>query len=227
MRRRGGGGPHDPTAPAAPRPLFRRLRRAWHDSPFFVPALVFGILVFAWLWALDIDRPAEGTGTGTVILRAAVALAAGVALAGGRRVTRLYHPGPPSEVEVSEAAEDGELPPRAEPVAWQGALERRRRQIRQEAWAVPIALVLVVALAVLAPAGGVLPVAYIVFLALFVPWATWVIASRGRRRDGVDALLIPLKERALRDGEERAGWAPPSPHGGIPSVRERDEPTPR
>lgn len=81
----------------------------------------------------------------------------------------------------------------------------------------PIALVLVAALAVLAPAGGVLPVAYIVFLALFVPWATWVLASRGRRRDGVDALLIPLQERALRDGEERAGWAPPS----------RDEPTPR
>jgi hypothetical protein len=203
-----------PTAPDRRPPLFRRVRRAWHDAPFVGPALAFAVLVFAWLWALDLDRPSGGTGT--VILRAVVALVAGAAMAGARRLTRLYHPGSPS-VEVSEAAEDGGLPVGADPTAWQDALDRRRRRIRQEAWGVPVALLLVVGLAFLAPrANEALPVAYVVFLALFVPCAASQIVSRQRRRDGVDALLIPLQERARAEEERRAGWAPPSPHDRVP-----------
>jgi hypothetical protein len=204
-----------PTAPDRRQPLFRQVRRAWHDAPFVVPALAFAVLVFAWLWALDLDRSSEGTGT--VILRAVVALVAGAAMAGAGRLTRLYHPGSPSDVEVSEAAEDGGLPAGADPTAWQDALDRRRRRIRQEAWGVPVALVLVVGLAFLAPrASEALPVAYVAFLALFVPCAASQIVSRQRRRDSVDALLIPLQERARAEEERRAGWAPPSPHDRVP-----------
>ncbi|RIJ53810.1 hypothetical protein [Clavibacter phaseoli] len=204
-----------PTAPDRGQPLFRRVRRAWHDAPSVAPALAFAVLVFAWLWALDLDRPPEGTGT--VILRAVVALVAGAAMAGARRLTRSHHPGSPSDVEVSEAAEDGGLPAGADPTAWQDALDRRRRRIRQEAWGVPVALVLVVGLAFLAPhASEALPVAYVAFLALFVPYAASQIVSRQRRRDSVDALLIPLQERARAEEERRAGWAPPSPHDRIP-----------
>ncbi|MBP2458631.1 hypothetical protein [Clavibacter michiganensis] len=204
-----------PTAPDRPQPLFRRIRRAWHDAPFVVPALAFAVLVFAWLWALDPDRPSEGAGT--EILRAVVALAAGTAMAGARRLARLHHPGSPSDVEVSEAAEDGGLPRGADPTAWQDALYRRRRQIRQEAWGVPVALVLVVGLAFLPqPVGDGLPFAYVVLLALFVPYAASLIVSRPRRRDSVDALLVPLQERSRAEEERRVGWAPPSPDDRIP-----------
>jgi hypothetical protein len=205
------------TAPDRPQPLFRRIRRAWADAPFAVPALTFAVLVYAWLWALDLDRPSEGAGT--LVLRAVVALAVGVAVAGARRLTRLYHPGSPRDVEVSEAVEDGALPPGADPTAWQDALDRRRRQIRQEAWAIPVTLVLVVGLAFLVPhAGDALPVAYVALLALFVPYAMWLIVSRSGRRDRVDALLIPLQESARADAERRAGWPPPAPDDRIPSA---------
>ncbi|OUE27916.1 hypothetical protein [Clavibacter michiganensis] len=203
------------TAPDRPQPLFRRIRRGWYHAPFAVPALTFAILVFAWLSALDLDR--TSVGTGTVVVRAVVALAVGVAMAGGRRITRLYHPGSPSEVDVSEAAEDGALPPGADPTAWQDALVRRRRQIRQEAWAIPVALVLLVGLIFLPrPAETSVSFAYVVLLALFVPYAVSLIVSRSRRRDSVDALLVPLQEQARADEERRTGWAPPSPDDRIP-----------
>jgi hypothetical protein len=196
------------TAPDRPQPLFRRIRRAWADSPFVVPALTFAVLVYAWLWALDLDRPSGGAGT--LAVRIGVAVATGAAVAGARRLTRLYHPGSPRDVEVSEAVEDGALPPGA-------ALDRRRRQIRQEAWAIPVTLVLVVGLAFLVPhAGDALPVAYVALLALFVPYAMWLIVSRSGRRDRVDALLIPLQESARADAERRAGWPPPAPDDRIP-----------
>ncbi|WP_317232592.1 hypothetical protein [Clavibacter capsici] len=203
------------TAPDRPQPLFRRIRRAWADAPFVVPALTFAVLLFAWLWALDLDQPAPSAGT--LVVRVVVALAAGAAMAGARRLTRVYHPGSPREVDVSEAAEDGELPPGADPTAWRDALDRRRRQIRQEAWGVPVVLVLVVGLAFLAPrASEALPVAYIAFLALFVPYAASLIVSRQRRLDSVDALLVPLQERARADEQRRAAWAPPAPEDRIP-----------
>jgi len=204
-----------PTAPARPEPFFRRLRRAWYHAPFLLHAFAFALLVYAWLFVIDVDRPPQDPGSG--IVRAVVALVAGLVVAGGRRVTRLYHPGAPTPVEVSEAAEDGELPPGADRVAWQGALDRRRREIRQEAWALPFGLVLLVALAFLLPrAGSSLPLATVVLLAVFVPYATSLFVSRPRRRDSVDALLIPLQEQSRRDDEERAGWAPPSPDDRIP-----------
>jgi len=203
------------TAPDRPQPLFRRVRRAWADAPFVVPALAFAVLVFAWLGALDLDRPSEGNGT--AILRAVFALAAGAAMAGARRLTRLHHPGAPCDVEVSEAAEDGALPPGADPIAWQDALDPRRRQLRHEAWGMPVALVLVVGLAVLVPRSSApLPVAYVAFLALFVPYAASQMVTRPRRRDSVDALLVPLQERALAEEGERAGWAAPSPDNSVP-----------
>jgi hypothetical protein len=203
------------TAPDRPQPLFRRIRRAWADAPFVVPALTFAVLVYAWLWALDLDRPSGGAGT--LAVRIGVAIAAGAAIAGARILTRLYHPGSPRDVEVSEAVEDGALPQGVDPLAWQDALDRRRRQIRQEAWAIPVTLALVVALAFLVPhAGDAVPVAYVALLALFVPYGMWLIVSRSGRRDRVDALLIPLQERARAEEERRAGWPPPAPDDRIP-----------
>jgi hypothetical protein len=203
------------TAPDRPQPLFRRIRRGWYRAPFVVPALTFAILVFAWLSALDLDR--TSVGAVTVVVRAVVALAAGVAMAGARRITRLYHPGSPSEVDVSESAEDGELPPGADPTAWQDALDRRRRQISQEAWAIPVALVLLVGLVFLPrPAETSVSFAYVILLALFVPYALSLIVSRSRRRDSVDALLVPQQERTRAEEERRAGWPPPAPDGPIP-----------
>ncbi|KZC94464.1 MULTISPECIES: hypothetical protein [Clavibacter] len=205
-----------PTAPAQPEPFFRRLRRAWYHAPFLLRAFAFALLVYAWLWVIDLDQPPQEAGSG--IVRAVVAIVAGLAVAGARLVTRLYHPGAPTPVEVSEAAEDGELPQGADRVAWQGALDRRRREIRQEAWALlPVGLLLLVGLAFLPQrAGSSLPLGIVVLLAVFVPYATWLFVSRPRRRDSVDALLIPLQEQSRRDDEERAGWAPPAPDDRIP-----------
>jgi hypothetical protein len=205
-----------PTAPHRPQPRFRRIRRAWSEAPAVVRALVVAALFLAWLTALDLGRLTEEPGT--IVFRVVVAVLSGVAYVGARGIRRLYRPGSPREVEVSEAAEDGELPAGADPTLWQGALDRRRREIRQEAWLAPLALVFVVGLAFLVrPAyGGELPLPYIALLAAFVPWSTWLIVSRAHRRDAVDALLIPLQERARSDDARRAGWAPPSPDDRIP-----------
>ncbi|OUE22381.1 hypothetical protein BFL36_09820 [Clavibacter michiganensis] len=207
-----------PTAPAPDRPqkLFRRLRRAWADAPAVVQVLVIAALAFAWFTAFDIGGPEEGVGS--LVLRVVLAVVFGVIAIGSRWISRLDRPGAPRDVEVSEAAEDGGLPPGADHVAWIAALERRRREIRQEAWGVPIALVLIVALAFLPRPDPFRSSdwAFLVFLAVFVSWAAWLIVSRSRRRDGVDALLIPLQEQATRDAEQRAGWATPSPDDRIP-----------
>ncbi|MFT7765981.1 hypothetical protein [Clavibacter tessellarius] len=207
-----------PTAPAPdrPQPLFRRVRRAWADAPAVVRVLLVAALAFAWFTAFDIGGPEEGVGS--LVLRVVLAVVFGVIAIGSRWISRLDRPGAPREVEVSEAAEDGELPPGADHVAWIAALERRRREIRQEAWAVPIALALIVALAFLPRPGPFHSSdwAFLVFLAVFVSWAAWLIVSRSRRRDGVDALLIPLQEQATRDAAQRADWAPPSPDDRIP-----------
>jgi hypothetical protein len=205
-----------PTAPTRPRPLSRRLRRVWADAPFVVQALLIAALFFTWLSLLDLGRPTEDPGS--LLLRAVVAALVGVLAIGSRRIRRLSWPGAPREVEVSEATEDGALPPGADVVAWRAALERRGREIRQEAWAMPILLALLVALAFLprvrpfGPADAV----YLAFLVLFAAYAVGLIVSRPRRRDRVDALLIPLQEQARRDDEERAGWAPPAPDDRIP-----------
>ncbi|MFD2341707.1 hypothetical protein FGG90_05830 [Clavibacter tessellarius] len=207
-----------PTAPAPdrPQPLFRRVRRAWADAPAVVRVLLVAALAFAWFTVLDTGR--SETGPGSLLLRAVIALAVGGIAVGSRWISRLDRPGAPREVEVSEAAEDGELPPGADHVAWIAALERRRREIRQEAWAVPIALALIVAMAFLPrpdpfrSSDG----AFLVLLAVFVTWGMSNVVSRLRRRDGVDALLIPLQEQASRDAAQRADWAPPSPDDRIP-----------
>ncbi|RIJ48091.1 hypothetical protein DZG00_12875 [Clavibacter lycopersici] len=203
------------TAPDRPQPLFRRIRRAWADAPV-LRALVVAAVFFAWVTALDLGRVSEEPGT--IVLRVVVAVLAGVAYVGARWIRRLNWPGSPREVEVSEAAEDGELPAGADPTQWQGALDRRRKEIRQEAWMVPLALVFVVGLAFLVRPGygDVLPLPYVVLLAVLVPWSMWLIVSRGRRRDAVDALLIPLQEQVRADDARRAGWAPPSPDDSIP-----------
>jgi hypothetical protein len=202
------------TAPDRPRPLFRRIRRAWADAPAVVRVVSVAALLFAWLTALDVGEPSEGTGT--IVVRAVVAVVVGGAMVGGRWIRRRTWPDAPREVEVSEAAEDGELPPGADTRSWLGALDRRRREIRQEAWSVPILLVVVVAVVFLPPVRPDRDLVYIVFLAVFVAWATTLITSRSRRRDAVDALLIPLQERSSADAARRAGWPPPMPDDRIP-----------
>ncbi|AJW79222.1 hypothetical protein [Clavibacter michiganensis] len=203
-----------PTAPDRPQPLFRRIRRAWADAPAVVQVLAVAALYFGFLTLIDFAGWNE---VGFVLLlRAGLALVFGALMIGSRRIRGRRWARTPSWVEVSEAAEDGELPAGADPGAWLAALERRRAEIRQEASLVPIALVAVVALTFLNGASGDRAVAGIVFLAVFVSWAAVLIVSRGRRRDAVDALLIPLQEQAHADGERRAGWAPPSPGDRIP-----------
>lgn len=44
------------------------------------------------------------------------------------------------------------------------------------------------------------------------------IVSRGRRRDGVDALLIRLQEQERADDARHAEWAPPAPDDRIPRL---------
>jgi hypothetical protein len=118
------------TAPDRPQPLFRRIRRAWADAPFVVSALTFAVLVYAWLWALDLDRPPGGAGT--LAVRIGVAIAAGAAIAGARILTRLYHPGSPRDVEVSEAVEDGALPQGVDPLASAGARDDQPHPVGDE-----------------------------------------------------------------------------------------------
>jgi hypothetical protein len=202
------------SAPDRPQPLFRRIRRAWADSPAVVQVVAVAALLFGWLTALDLGEPSEGTGT--IVIRAVVALLAAGAMLLGRGLRRGRWPDAPREVEVSEAMEDGELPPGADMRRWLEALERRRREIRQEAWSIPIVLVVVIGVVFLPPVRPDRDLAYIVFLAVFVTWATALIVSRGRRRDAVDALLIPLQESARADAERRAGWPPPAPDDRIP-----------
>jgi hypothetical protein len=202
------------TAPDRTQPLFRRIRRAWADAPVVVQAVAAAALLFAWLTALDIGDPSEGSGT--IVLRAVVAALMAGAMVGGRWIRRRRWPDAPREVEVSEATEDGELPPGADVRRWLDALERRRREIRSEAWGVPLGLVAVVSVVFLPPVRPDRDPAYIVFLAVFVSWGMWLIVSRSGRRDRVDALLIPLQERARADAERRAGWAPPAPDDRIP-----------
>lgn len=203
-----------PTAPDRPQPLFRRIRRAWADAPAVVQALAVAAVYFGFLTLIDFASWNE-VGV-TFLLRAGLALVFGALMIGSRRIRGRRWARTPSWVEVSEAAEDGELPAGADLGAWVAALERRRSEIRQEAWLVPIALVVVVALTFLNGASGDRAVAGIVFLAVFVSWGTVLIVSRGRRRDGVDALLIPLQESARADEERRAAWAPPAPDDRIP-----------
>jgi hypothetical protein len=202
------------TAPDRTQPLFRRIRRAWADAPVVVQAVAVAALLFAWLTALDLGDPSEGTGT--IVLRAVVAALMAGAMVGGRWIRRRRWPDAPREVEVSEATEDGELPPGADVRRWVDALDRRRREIRSEAWSVSLGLAVVVAVVVLPPVRPDRDPAYIVFLAVFVSWAAWLIVSRTRRRDAVDALLIPLQESARDDAARRTGWPPPAPDDRIP-----------
>jgi hypothetical protein len=211
------------TAPDRRQPLFRRVRRAWADAPAVVQALVIAALSYVWLWALDVGEPAEGSGA--LVLRIVIAALFGTLAIGSRRIRARLRPGAPLEVEVSEAVEDGELPPGADASAWLRALERRRHEIRQETWSMPVALVLVVGLAflVVIPARGgagdprdAADAVLLVGVAVLTTWSAWHIVSRSSRRDRVDALLIPLQERSAQDAEEHAAWAPPAPGGRIP-----------
>jgi peptidoglycan/LPS O-acetylase OafA/YrhL len=207
------------TAPDRRQPLSRRVRRTWADAPAAVQALVIAALFYAWLW----DEPAEGSGA--LVLRIGFAALVGTLAVGSRRIRARLRPGAPREVEVSEATEDGELPAGADASAWLRALERRRHEIRQETWSMPVALVLVVGVAFLVvlparggdgdPRGAADAVA-LVALAVLTTWCAWHIVSRPVRRDRVDALLIPLQERSRQDAEERAAWAPPAPGDRIP-----------
>ncbi|MBM7411096.1 uncharacterized membrane protein YhaH (DUF805 family) [Clavibacter michiganensis] len=202
------------TAPDRPQPMFRRIRRAWADAPAVVQVLAVAVVYFGFLTLIDFAGWNE-VGF-ALLLRAGLALVFGALMIGSRRIRGRRSARTPSWVEVSEATEDGELPADADPGAWLAALERRRAEIRQEAWLVPIALVVVVALTFLNGASADRAVAGIVFLAVFVSWAAVLIVSRTRRRDAVDALLIPLQESARADEERRAGWAPPSSEDRIP-----------
>ena len=202
------------TAPDRPQPLFRRVRRAWADAPGVVQVLVVAAIYFGFLTLIDFASWDEA---GVAFLyRAGIALVFGALMIGSRRIRGRRWAGAPSWVEVSEAAEDGELRPGADGSAWLAALERRRAEIRQEAWLVPIALVVVVLLVFLDGADPDRAVAGIVFLAVFVSWAAVLIVSRGRRRDAVDALLITLQESARAEQDRRTGWVPPSPDDRIP-----------
>jgi hypothetical protein len=202
------------TAPDRPQPLFRRIRRAWAESPAVVQVVVVAAIYFGFLTLIDFAGWNEGVGV--LLLRVSIALAFGGLAVSTRRFRGRGQAGTPTWVDVSEAAEDGEIPRGADPAAWLAALERRRSEIRQEAWGVPIALVLIVLLTFLNGASGDRAVAGLVVLAVFVTWATSLIVSRGRRRDAVDALLIPLQESARADAELRAGWPPPAPDDRIP-----------
>jgi hypothetical protein len=211
------------TAPDRRQPLSRRVRRAWAYAPAAVQALVIAALFYAWLWALDAGGPAEGSGA--LVLRIGFAALVGTLAVGSRRIRARLRPGAPREVEVSEATEDGELPAGADASAWLRALERRRHEIRQETWSMPVALVLVVGVAflVVLPArggngdpGGAADAVALVALAVLVTWSAWHIVSRPVRRDRVDALLIPLQERSRQDAEERARWAPPAAGDRVP-----------
>ncbi|MFT2691400.1 hypothetical protein [Clavibacter zhangzhiyongii] len=207
------------TAPDRTQPLFRRIRRAWADAPVVVQAVAAAALLFAWLTALDIGDPSEGSGT--IVLRAVVAaLMAGVLFISVRRSRGRRQVGAPSWVEVSEATEDGELPPGADVrrvAGCAGATSARRSaprpgascRSRWSSWSV-------VSVVFLPPVRPDRDPAYIVFLAVFVSWAAWLVVSRTRRRDAVDALLIPLQESARDDAARRAGWPPPAPEDRIP-----------
>ncbi|MBF4619386.1 hypothetical protein ITJ44_15020 [Clavibacter sp. VKM Ac-2873] len=202
------------TAPDRPQPLHRRIRRAWADAPWAVQALAVAALYFGYFTLLDFGAW-NGTG-GALLLRVGLGLLAGALFVGVRRSRGRRQVGAPSWVEVSEAAEDGELRPGADAAAWLAALERRRAEIRQESWIVPLGLVVIVALTLLNGASGDRAIAGLVVLAVFVSWSAVLIVSRGRRRDAVDALLIRLQESVRADEERRAGWAPPSPDDRIP-----------
>ncbi|MFT2751131.1 hypothetical protein [Clavibacter sp. Sh2088] len=202
------------TAPDRPQPLFRRIRRAWADAPAVVQMLAVSAIYFCYFTLLDFGE--WNAGGGALLLRIGLGLLGGVLFISVRRSRGRRQVGAPSWVEVSEAAEDGELRPGADAAAWLGALERRRAEIRQEAWLLPIALVFVVMLTLVNGASGDRAVAGLIILAVFVTWATSLIVSRGRRRDAVDALLIPLQESARVDAERRAGWPPPAPDDRIP-----------
>ncbi|WP_435079201.1 hypothetical protein [Clavibacter michiganensis] len=202
------------TAPDRPQPLFRRIRRAWADAPAVVQVLAVAAVYFGFLTLIDFAGWNE-VGF-ALLLRAGLALVFGALMIGSRRIRGRRWARTPSWVEVSEAAEDGELPAGADLGAWVAALERRRSEIRQEAWIVPIGLVVVVALTFLNGANGDRAIAGLVFLAVFVTWGMSNIVSRGRRRDAVDALLISLQESARVDEERHASWAPPAPDDRIP-----------
>ncbi|WP_043674943.1 hypothetical protein [Clavibacter michiganensis] len=202
------------TAPDRPQPLFRRIRRAWADSPAVVQVVAVAAIYFGFLTLIDFGGWNEGVGV--LLLRVGIALAFGALAVTTRRFRGRRQAGAPTWVDVSEAAEDGELPRDADRGAWISALERRRSEIRQEAWGVPIALVLVVMVTFLNGASADRAAAGLVFLAVFVSWAAVLIVSRTRRRDAVDALLIPLQESARADEQRRAAWAPPAPDDRIP-----------
>ncbi|CAQ01427.1 hypothetical protein ACR8AL_04695 [Clavibacter sepedonicus] len=205
-----------PTAPDRPQPLFRRIRRAWADAPAVVQVLVVAVVIFVWLTAFGIGQPSDDPGS--IVFRGVVAVLLGSVRVGALWIRRLSWPGAPREVEVSEAAEDGELPAGADLVVWRDALERRRREIRHDAWVLPITLLLFVGLAFLPRSRpfGASDAAFLILLAVFATYAASLIVSRALRRDRVDALLIPLQEQVRRDEERRAAWAPPTPEDRIP-----------
>ncbi|PPF66342.1 hypothetical protein C5E16_11905 [Clavibacter michiganensis] len=205
------------TPTPAPRvPLFRRIRRAWAEAPALLQVLAVSALYLGFLTALDLGSQTEGASAPA--LRIVIAMAFGVIAIGSRVLRARRRPAEPRWVDLSEAVEDGELPSGADAPTWIAALERRRAEIRQEAWVVPVGLVLIVGLVLLDGGRRDPALAALVLLAVFVTWGTSLLVSRRRRRDGVDALLIPLQERSRRDEASRAAWPPPatSPGGGIP-----------
>ncbi|XXN02430.1 hypothetical protein ACAD35_00654 [Clavibacter nebraskensis] len=153
-----------------------------------------------------------------LLLRGGIALAFGALMIASRRIRSRRWAGAPRWVEVSEAAEDGELPRGADPAAWLAALERRRAEIRQEAWGVPIALVAVVLLAFLDVASADRALAGIVFLAVLVSWAAVLIAPAAAAATPWTRCSSPCRIAPAPMGSAGPAGHRPPPTTGFPRL---------
>ncbi|MDQ0742761.1 putative membrane protein [Clavibacter sp. B3I6] len=184
--------PEGAPSPVAPHGRWRRLRRRWLGGPvaLLVLPVVIGYVVVHTL--VDLSLGEDALRPERLITRAVLAAVSGVILGVVLRRIRARADAGPDGLDLTEAVEDGRLPPGADVEAWTGALLRRRASA--EAEVAPLLSVL----------GGALVVGGVVWGVLGGPWYAWALAlglaavivalhvMTPRRLARIDALLMPL-----------------------------------
>ncbi|QIS42328.1 hypothetical protein GW571_09375 [Clavibacter capsici] len=184
----------------------RHARRRLADGPALVPAMgvALGYVALRTYWHVVLDQEVDA---GRLLGTLTVGTVAGLVLAFvlGRR--RRSAPSRMRWVDVSEAVDDGRLPPDADADSWRSLL-LRRREIHDQLggrWAVLVAAVLLVVTVAVGALGGS-PLAWTLPAVIAVAVAGMTVIRRGRLAR-IDALLQPLLDADTTTGP---GGRPPT-----------------
>ncbi|QIS39455.1 hypothetical protein [Clavibacter capsici] len=184
----------------------RRARRRLADGPALVPAMgvALGYVALRTYWHVVLDQEVDaGRLLGTLTVGAVAGLVLAFVL--GRR--RRSAPSRMRWVDVSEAVDDGRLPPDADADSWRSLL-LRRREIHDQLggpWAVLVAAVLLVVTVAVGALGGS-PLAWTLPAVIAVAVVGMAVIRRGRLAR-IDALLQPLLDADTTTG---LGRRPPT-----------------